>query len=92
MYGYITALNVKPVDPGLEIFEIALFLQHESHVKCHPLISGVPKILIVSDLKICSSTAPFPFPILPVFGDPHENCILVPLIVLHEGDKSVTEI
>ena len=41
IYGYMEALKVKPSD-GLVVldktkFEIAPFLQQESHVKCQPL-------------------------------------------------------
>ena len=60
--GYITARRVNPADEGLTIFVIALFRQQSDHVKCQPFKSGVPKILIVSDIKICSSTAPLPLP------------------------------
>jgi hypothetical protein len=86
----MTALNVNPA-LGLLRLVIALFLQQEPQVKCQPLASGVPKILIVSDLNICSSTDPFPFPENPKLLGPHENSELDPFKVSQFGERSVTE-
>ena len=40
-YANIEALMVKPSELGVVKFTIAPFLQHESHVKCHPCVVGV---------------------------------------------------
>ena len=52
-YGNIEALRVNPSegDVGLERikFEIAPFLQHESQVKCQPVVGGDPARDIGSD-------------------------------------------
>ena len=41
IYANIEALIVNPSELGVAKFTIAPFLQHESHVKCHPCVVGV---------------------------------------------------
>jgi hypothetical protein len=80
-------VNPSPGLVGLDIckFDIAPFLQQDSHVKCHPAAGGIPGNAIGADIKTHSSTAPS-------VPKAQSNAELLLFIGSHTGDISEVEL